>query len=215
MYAYIAGIKIAGATFALPFLISAYWTVHSVTMRSWRPQKLSLLDGVGGIKINIFWSLLPPRLLQYFEGCFIASEWQASVSCGVGKCILDSSVIDNQVRLWWLLLLPAQFTVQRGESFHCSEVKTWHNVCGLLVRDAANWFHYLFSKCISEVFRKEKEEEGLVTTSDIQTAVTEETEMLLFFSLAWRILFLPYTSINWCKKNHNYSVVNSFTLCWA
>lgn len=70
----------------------------SVTMKFLRPQKPSLLDGVGGIKINIFWSLLPPRLLQCFEGCFIASGWQAPVNCGVGKCILDSSVIDNQVR---------------------------------------------------------------------------------------------------------------------
>lgn len=54
------------------------------------------LEGVGGIEINIFWSLTLLRLLECCEGYFIASGQQAQAGDWVGMGILISSVIETK-----------------------------------------------------------------------------------------------------------------------
>jgi len=78
------------------------------------------LEGMGGKERDIFWLLLLPQLLECREDYFIASGRQVM---GYGRVFLLLLLLKPSQGLWRLLLPPAQFAVERGESLTCSEVK--------------------------------------------------------------------------------------------
>lgn len=80
-----------------------------IIIASWRPRSPSLFEAVGGIKPSILHSLDSPRLLECYEGYLIASQQQAHASGGIGKGILASPVIANQ--LWTVIITASSCSI--------------------------------------------------------------------------------------------------------